>query len=73
MFITEDENGGAVGNQVPTIVLTSNPSLKPGTRSATYYTHYSLLRTIDNLLGLAPVGPGDARATLMLTLAGAMR
>lgn len=72
MIITEDENGGALGNQVPAILLSSDARIKPGSRSATYYSHYSLLRTIDNLLRLAPVGPGDAGATPMLTMRGAL-
>ncbi len=70
MIITEDENGGAPGNQVPTIFLSSGATIKPGTRTATYYTHYSLLRSIDNLLHLAPMGPGDATASPILSAAG---
>lgn len=37
---------------IPLIVI--SPSTKPGTRSATFFTHYSLLRTTEDLLGLSP-------------------
>jgi hypothetical protein len=52
LFIVYDE--GAPGNQVPAIVV--SPSTRPGTRSATYFNHYSLLRTAEDLLGVPPVG-----------------
>ena len=66
VFITWDEgHGGTVGEQcatnktdvschVATIVI--SPSTKPGTRSATLFNHYSLLRTAEQLLGLPLLG-----------------
>jgi hypothetical protein len=45
---------------VPLIVI--SPSTKPGTRSATFFTHYSLLRTTEGLLGLSPYLGGAATA-----------
>jgi hypothetical protein len=33
-----------------------SPFVKPGTVSAEPYNHYSLLRTVDELFGLAPLG-----------------
>jgi len=42
------------GCLVPTIVV--SPSTPAGTTSATFFDHYSLLRTTEDLLGLAPLG-----------------
>ncbi len=62
VFITWDEgHHGTVGEKcatnktdeschIATIVI--SPSTKPGTRSATLFNHYSLLRTAEQLLGL---------------------
>jgi phosphatidylinositol-3-phosphatase len=52
LFITFDENEGSQPhpNQVSTIVVA--PSVKAGTKSATYFTHYSLLRTTEAMLYL---------------------
>jgi phosphatidylinositol-3-phosphatase len=51
VFITWDESDGA-GNEVPLIVV--SPFTRPGTRSSGPFTHYSLLRTTEELLGLRP-------------------
>jgi len=51
VFITWDE--GNVDNRVATIVAA--PSVPKGTASATYFGHYSLLRTAEDLLGLRPL------------------
>jgi phospholipase C len=50
VFLTWDENAGLSGNRVPTIVV--SPRVPPGTRSGTRFTHYSLLRTAEQLLGV---------------------
>ena len=50
LFITWDEDDGSSGNQVATIVV--SPSTRPGTRSTEAFTHYSLLRTTEQLLGI---------------------
>jgi hypothetical protein len=39
---------------VPAIVIA--PSVRPGTVSSTEFSHYSLLRTAEDLLGLKPLG-----------------
>jgi hypothetical protein len=39
--------------------------VKPGYRSAAAYNHYSLLRTIEDNFGLAPLSDGDASARPM--------
>jgi hypothetical protein len=63
VFITWDENDSG-GTAVPTYVVA--PSVAPGTRSAAGYTHYSLLRTTEVLLGLRPLLGGAATARSMV-------
>ena len=53
VFITFDE-GTHSDNRVATIVVA--PSVHPGARTATAYTHYSLLRTSEEMLGLGLLG-----------------
>ena len=43
-----------VGERSPTIIL--SPSTVSGTRSSVRFTHYSLLRTTEEMLGLPPLG-----------------
>jgi phosphatidylinositol-3-phosphatase len=50
LFITWDENDGALGNHVAAIVV--SPYTMPRTRSALPFSHYSLLRTTEELLGI---------------------
>ena len=45
-----DEDDGSAGNRVPLLVI--SPWTRPGTRSSARFTHYSLLRTTEELLGL---------------------
>jgi hypothetical protein len=52
LLITWDENDSG-GSAVPCYVIA--PSVPPGTRSATAFNHYSLLRTTEEMLGLAPL------------------
>lgn len=47
----ESEDGG---NHVPTLIV--SPSTLPGTRSSARFTHYSLLRTTEEMLGLPLLG-----------------
>lgn len=51
-FITYDEGNG--DNRVPLIV--ARASMKTGTRLTSPYSHYSLLRTTEELLGLNALG-----------------
>jgi hypothetical protein len=62
IFITWDENEGSGGNQVPCIVI--SPFTHRVT-DRTRYTHYSLLRTTEALLGLPFLGNARS-ATSML-------
>jgi hypothetical protein len=48
IFIRFDEGTGS--NQVTTVVV--DPSTPSGTRSATPFDHYSLLKTTEELLGI---------------------
>ncbi|MGN6378147.1 MAG: alkaline phosphatase family protein [Gaiellales bacterium] len=50
IFITFDSDNGSAGNHIPAIVV--SPSVAPGTTSSTRFTHYSLLRTTEDLLGI---------------------
>jgi hypothetical protein len=45
---------GPGGGRTGTIVI--SPFVQPGTRNQTPYNHYSLLRTVENLFGLAHLG-----------------
>ncbi|HVT65661.1 MAG TPA: alkaline phosphatase family protein [Mycobacteriales bacterium] len=51
VFVTWDENDySASSNQVATVVI--GPTVTPGTRSHRHFTHYALLRTTEQLLGV---------------------
>jgi hypothetical protein len=50
IFITWDEDDGSADQHIPTLVV--SPRTRPGTRSATRFNHYSLLRTTEEILGL---------------------
>lgn len=62
VFITWDEND-AGGSLVPMYVVA--PSVVAGTRSAQPFSHYSLLRTAEELLGLTPLLGAAATAPSM--------
>jgi hypothetical protein len=49
IFITWDEDSGCCGNHVPLIVISPYTH---GVRNGTSFTHYSLLKTTEQLLGL---------------------
>jgi hypothetical protein len=61
IFIVWDENDGASGNHVPCMVISPYTH---GVRDGTHYSHYSLLRTTESLLGLPLLG-GARTATSM--------
>jgi hypothetical protein len=62
IFITFDEGSGG-DNRVATLVVA--PPVHPGSRSATPYTHYSLLRTTEQMLGLGLLGNAASAASMM--------
>jgi phospholipase C len=63
IIITFDENDGSPGNLVATVVV--SPSTPSGTQSAAPFTHYSLLRTAEELLGISTYLGQAASATSM--------
>src|SRR4051794_5006134 len=54
VFVTWDEGLDGSDNRVATVVM--GPSVTPGTRSSTRFSHYSLLRTTELLLALPALG-----------------
>jgi phosphatidylinositol-3-phosphatase len=65
LVVTFDE-GVREQNTVATVL--AGPAARAGARSARPYTHYSLLRTIEDAWHLAPLAKGDAAATPMSDL-----
>jgi phosphatidylinositol-3-phosphatase len=60
LFITYDEDDHGEGNRVYTVVVA--PSVPAGTRAGEAFTHYSLLRTQEELLGLPLLGQAASAA-----------
>jgi phospholipase C len=59
--VTFDESESLFGpNHILTVLY--GDSVKPGSQSAQSYNHYSLLRLIEDELGLGNLGQGDATA-----------
>ncbi|HEY1594487.1 MAG TPA: alkaline phosphatase family protein [Thermoleophilaceae bacterium] len=54
IFLTYDEDDGSSSNHIPTLVIA--PQVKPGLRASGRFTHYSLLRTTEDMLGLKHLG-----------------
>jgi hypothetical protein len=61
VFVTWDE-GETASNQVATVVI--GPSVVAGTRSRRRYSHYSLLRTTEDLLQLRHLGAAATAASM---------
>jgi phospholipase C len=68
LFITFDEDNGSFGNHVETLVVT--PSTPAGARSSTYFDHYSLLKTTEQMLGITTFLGNAASATSMRSAFG---
>jgi phospholipase C len=62
LFITWDEDDGSADNRVLTLVITPGQSHRS---SQQQYTHYSLLATIEDLLGVGRLG--NAKQALPMT------
>lgn len=60
VFVTWDESELGGGNRVATVVIA--PSVRPGTRAGGRFTHYSLLRTTEEMLGLPPLAAAATAA-----------
>jgi len=65
LVVTFDEGAGS-HNHVATVL--AGPAARSGTRSARPYTHYSLLRTVEEAWHLQPLAKGDAAAVPMSEL-----
>jgi phosphatidylinositol-3-phosphatase len=63
LFITFDENDGGSSNQVPTYVVA--PSVPRHSRVGVAFTHYSLLRTTETLLGLPFLGAARSATSMV--------
>ncbi len=63
IFITWDE--GTANQLVPLLAI--SPSVPAGTRPSAAFSHYSLLRTTEELLGLSPLLGGAANAPSMFS------
>jgi hypothetical protein len=53
LIVTFDEDGGTSANQIPTLVV--GPMVRPGTSTQTI-AHYDVLRTLEDMYGLPPLG-----------------
>ena len=53
LFVTWDEDDGSAGNRVLTLVIAPGVSHKTSSRM---YSHYSLLATVEDLLGVGRLG-----------------
>ena len=54
LVVTFDEDEGTSGNHIATVLV--GPMVKAGTTSAQRIDHYSVLRTIEDMYGLPPIG-----------------
>jgi len=67
IFLTWDEDDGSASNRIPMIVV--SPSTPAGTVSGSAFNHYSLLKTTEQLLGIATFlgHAGDAGTASMVS------
>jgi len=61
LIVTFDENDGSAGNRIPTIL--AGQMVRPGP-SDERIDHYSILRTIEDMYGLPPLGVAADRAAI---------
>ncbi len=61
VIVTWDENNGFIGNHIPTIFV--GPMVRPGHYPETV-THYSVLRTLEDLYGLGHAGASAGAAPI---------
>jgi acid phosphatase len=63
VLIVWDEDDSLGNNQVAALVIAKN--VRPGFRSPTLYSHYSILKTIEQAWGLGPLTSNDGSANAM--------
>jgi len=63
LFITFDENDSMASNQVPTVVIA--PSTPRGQRVHIRFTHYSLLKTTEELLNIGQLGQAKTARSML--------
>ena len=63
----ESLNGTQLDGRTLTVVV--SPSTPPGTRSAVPFSHYSLLKTTEQVLGLPPLARAAAPSTASMRAA----
>ena len=63
VFVTWDEGIGD-NQHVATVVI--SPGVMPGTKATMPFTHYSLLRTTEGLLGLPPLGAANSATDMRI-------
>jgi phosphatidylinositol-3-phosphatase len=63
IFITWDESGSTSSNRVPLIAIA--PSIPPRTQSPVAFNHYSMLRSIEEMLGISTLLGSAATARSM--------
>jgi acid phosphatase len=61
LVVTFDEDEGTAANHIPTFLV--GPMVRPGT-SGQRIDHYALLRTLEDMYGLAPLGSAATAAPL---------
>ena len=66
LILTFDEDDGSATNQVATVFYGS--AARAGYRSSVTYTHYSLLRTLEDWMGVSPMTANDRAARPMSDL-----
>ena len=61
--IMNSTNDSVIGGTNQVYAAFYGPSVKPGTQVSTNYSHYNILRTIEDGFGLGNLGRNDAKAT----------
>jgi acid phosphatase len=61
LVVTFDEDNGSAANHIPTFFV--GPMVRPG-RSHQRIDHYSMLRTLEDMYGLSPLGEAAKAATI---------
>jgi phosphatidylinositol-3-phosphatase len=62
IFLTWDEDDSSSINQVPTLVIA--PTVPTGSRSSAAFTHYSLLKTTEEMLGLPQLANASGASSM---------